>query len=395
MKKCNECGTEKEESEFYRDVRPGCTRREAKCKVCRRAQSKNSKINKIKIKYEIINDGYKECERCNQVKNIIEFQINRAVPSGRKKYCSICENLHVNTNRRKNGPIHKPPCISKLVPEKTEYKSALCEVCNSKFSTCRNNHKRCENCSNSVINIQRHISHMRNGKIIKIEEGISIVELSVKIAIKLFNSTNCRYCNRIYTKENNKQIDHILPICLGGTHSIDNIEICCMECNFSKNRYKLDDWIKLCKTLSCQNKTSFYDKTLYVKRTDLNNCEVCNNNLNSNHYSKKYCSNCVVVIKRLTSSLTSDRKEISSKCNRKIISEIAKKWVNADICIYCKRNFTKLNPKSPDHIVPVCKGGQNTYENINVSCLECNRTKSRLALDQWINLCILVDNNFI
>lgn len=37
-----------------------------------------------------------------------------------------------------------------------------------------------------------------------------------------------------------------------------------------------------------------------------------------------------------------------------------------------------------DHIVPVCKGGGNEFENLQTLCATCNSKKGTLSMDDWI-----------
>lgn len=54
-------------------------------------------------------------------------------------------------------------------------------------------------------------------------------------AIDLFNMQGgkCVYC-KIKLTENNKHKDHIIPLALGGTNNIENIQWLCAKCNLSK-----------------------------------------------------------------------------------------------------------------------------------------------------------------
>lgn len=54
-------------------------------------------------------------------------------------------------------------------------------------------------------------------------------------------------------------------------------------------------------------------------------------------------------------------------------------------CQYCGRSAKQLSGKESltrDHIIPVCKGGQNVWENVVTSCSTCNNKKGDLTLDQ-------------
>ncbi len=47
-------------------------------------------------------------------------------------------------------------------------------------------------------------------------------------------------------------------------------------------------------------------------------------------------------------------------------------------CLCCRKKPDKL---TPDHVVPLCKSGQNTIENIQPLCKQCNIDKGRLIID--------------
>jgi len=51
-------------------------------------------------------------------------------------------------------------------------------------------------------------------------------------------------------------------------------------------------------------------------------------------------------------------------------------------CVYCgsTKNLTI------DHVRPRCRGGETSANNCVTACLQCNRAKGSLALDEFINL---------
>ncbi len=51
------------------------------------------------------------------------------------------------------------------------------------------------------------------------------------------------------------------------------------------------------------------------------------------------------------------------------------------LCAYCKTSPATTR----DHIIPISKGGGNTIDNINPSCLRCNDSKGVKLLSDWIN----------
>lgn len=50
-------------------------------------------------------------------------------------------------------------------------------------------------------------------------------------------------------------------------------------------------------------------------------------------------------------------------------------------CIYCRKELNKRTAKI-DHMIPKCKGGPDTLNNLALSCLSCNNKKAdMLPLD--------------
>lgn len=66
------------------------------------------------------------------------------------------------------------------------------------------------------------------------------------------------------------------------------------------------------------------------------------------------------------------RKDIN---NNLTASEISNKLKNIQVCYWCNKNMSKTKDKCYDHYVPLNKGGENTIDNIVVSCRSCNAKK--------------------
>jgi hypothetical protein len=49
-------------------------------------------------------------------------------------------------------------------------------------------------------------------------------------------------------------------------------------------------------------------------------------------------------------------------------------------CTYCGAVGVRLEC---DHVMPVCRGGSNEPSNLTTACLECNRAKGGLTLEEW------------
>ena len=52
-------------------------------------------------------------------------------------------------------------------------------------------------------------------------------------------------------------------------------------------------------------------------------------------------------------------------------------------CIYCGRPISLLEMEA-DHIIPVCQGGDNSFENKVCSCPHCNARKAGQSLEEFL-----------
>jgi hypothetical protein len=52
-----------------------------------------------------------------------------------------------------------------------------------------------------------------------------------------------------------------------------------------------------------------------------------------------------------------------------------------NLCAYCGKKYTEAQ-LTKDHIIPVSKGGPNTWMNCVTACLKCNNYKDSMLLDE-------------
>ena len=52
------------------------------------------------------------------------------------------------------------------------------------------------------------------------------------------------------------------------------------------------------------------------------------------------------------------------------------------ICAYCGKHFANYHNLSRDHILPRCKGGENTWMNVVTACKDCNSKKGGKTLKE-------------
>lgn len=195
-------------------------------------------------------NGTKTCKICNLEKDKQDhFSVNRANPDGFEYFCKECKSIKAKAAKRRQKKIYVSAIDGFDAASESYYVVEQCEVCGDSFYPIRPSHKRCPRCSDLVRNTQSHLSASRHGnseyKISKCN-ALQAVEV-VKLIIV---SDNCCYCQRLYTKDNPKSIDHIIPIVRGGDHETDNINICCLQCNLSKRDLMLEEWLDLCRRVA-------------------------------------------------------------------------------------------------------------------------------------------------
>ena len=78
------------------------------------------------------------------------------------------------------------------------------------------------------------------------------------------------------------------------------------------------------------------------------------------------------------------------------VEDLLHKIGNNPVCSLTGRPIDLMNSRSYqlDHIIPKSKGGSNTLDNCQIVCKEANQAKNDLSLDEFINLCREVVNNF-
>ena len=181
----------------------------------------------------------KYCKYCNQTKDISKFKKRKDSIDGYKHMCYDCININYKNTQVKWRESNKDKIksyelkrIKKLIP----LKESNCIECNLLILG-RVKIKRCNECKSklySILNDKRICKHCY-ATFSKSESGISINKLLKR------DGTKCLICGKEVLKKNisgyhkdNATIGHIISLSNGGNHSMDNIQLECMECNVKK-----------------------------------------------------------------------------------------------------------------------------------------------------------------
>lgn len=167
----------------------------------------------------------KTCTKCGIEKDSTNFYKAGIRKSGKAKNssrCSVCDRIRESDkNKRKRllwdtGPIK-------------------CEICdNPIIKRIGPHHIRCKSCRKLCGAILAHLCRTKRVS----------TECAIIVARKHVRATHCVYCKRIFSDVRPKELDHIIPVVLGGSSAPENIAIACETCNARKWSTSLSDWIE-------------------------------------------------------------------------------------------------------------------------------------------------------
>ena len=92
--------------------------------------------------------------------------------------------------------------------------------------------------------------------------------------------------------------------------------------------------------------------------------------------------------------LALDKNDIYSgySSGRRKFSNLFKRFLwraSGKVCAYCGEDLEAFVDMSIDHFIPVCRGGDDSLENIACSCKWCNSSKSQRDIESFrMNLAI-------
>ena len=205
MKQCPQCHVVLSVDSFSvkKGTRDGCQWR---CKTCHAAAAKQARLRYLEERTTFgPATGLKFCSGCAIVHDIESFSRNKSTPDGRQLHCKTCDASR---------------CAKAWRSDPTKYQDR----------SLRNNHK-------------------RRARLAGVETG-SNVEIKF---LRARDGNYCHYCgvalNFTPQTRGNRgdptrvHIDHTVPISLGGNNTVDNVTLCCANCNLSKGSKLESEWL--------------------------------------------------------------------------------------------------------------------------------------------------------
>ena len=195
----------------------------------------------------------KLCKVCNQVKDLGKFSKHSRMSDGYLNMCKSCKSAYDKKRREeKREDINKKAkeaykaniekrremnrnSYYKHVEKRKEAAKEYRENNKEKYKKYFSQHHQDKKEDETYIMKRKLRKHEHRQKQFNTADGtITVEELK---NLKLRQNDQCGYCGTILSQlpETNVHLDHIVPLSLGGAHTISNVVFACSACNLSKN----------------------------------------------------------------------------------------------------------------------------------------------------------------
>jgi 5-methylcytosine-specific restriction endonuclease McrA len=184
----------------------------------------------------------KQCTDCKKVKSLVEFNKKSASRDGRQSLCRLCQRDRMRRLRNDLPRYEKDP----------QLRQKRCTQCNqlrpvSRFGTNRRSRDgynyACKDCL-GITKTRRSTPFDRRAYRIEkdTQRRLLLLRAGMKDIIakdwrRILNSP-CANCGTM----DNLQVDHIIPLTRGGTHSVGNLQSLCRSCNTTKRNRLSVEW---------------------------------------------------------------------------------------------------------------------------------------------------------
>lgn len=250
---CSKCKTHKSEKEYY-NARTITGAPPSHCADCSRLYSKQHRennIEKFRVPKEEKNKRASErreallsepltCERCGETKPRSEWPVQRGTqvggyPGRPRKYCC-------SRSKRTEAEVQEDKRLgSKVCSSCDERKPFDCFSPNIRAEDGRQT--TCKQCRRAKVGSGEWVGGRTGRK--EVIAARSDGSLTTQVVANMFaKAKSCPCCTGTMSR-NDKVMDHIVPLKLGGEHSVQNTMVLCKWCNSTKAAKHPSVWLDM------------------------------------------------------------------------------------------------------------------------------------------------------
>ena len=239
MVECSGCGNSYPRGTFSRQP---SGRQRQKCDECVRQKA----MTPEQIWAE--RGGVKQCGKCQHARPRSEFKTtNKRYADGTVGECKSCRNDVDKQRRWANGSVPLDEYVSRITP--ADYSDAIWRALEVRNATdawswwldnapewwLSAQAQALRDKERAAWRARRHIRRAR-------QRGVRVDPISPAILDRVWSvATHCCWCNTKLTRPvagryvpTDATIEHIIPLVAGGAHSLENIDVACARCNYSR-----------------------------------------------------------------------------------------------------------------------------------------------------------------
>lgn len=179
-------------------------------------------------------DGTRTCNRCGERKKLDLYSLDKSATLGRRATCSACRSVHMADYYERNS--------ERIKTRMANYRDANPEIVRESERSRYRKHreKRIELACESV--------HVRRSRMYSSDFDQGITQKTLRKR----DGDLCHYCQRRLDFNRAKHgevtglranIDHVIPLARGGSHTWENVVLACRDCNFSKGARLVEEWV--------------------------------------------------------------------------------------------------------------------------------------------------------
>jgi 5-methylcytosine-specific restriction endonuclease McrA len=229
-KRCRVCGVPKTASEYYQRKDPAHGK-ENTCKVCVRAirRAYHAKLLRDAVTRVIPNE--KTCARCQEMKPSDAFAHDVSNLDGLFSYCRDCQNARQRESAHGSGRDRRQQAEKRYYQrdkrQRNEYALA--------YRQAHRNDYNARACGYRAANPER-VQHTNRQTRARRKGATGTYTRREWRALCAWFGNVCLRCG----SDGALSVDHVVPIILGGSNYIDNLQPLCRSCNSSKHTKHID-----------------------------------------------------------------------------------------------------------------------------------------------------------